>query len=148
MNQHPANHPAMPMKSSRRRSGSATCPFKVGERIRPIAKFDCHDYRRGESYEVTEIDPRDSTLRARDANGQTGSWIRWNDCEKADEIGWDWLKGELSAEALELLSAFDGLSRLRLRPDLRVALVASVPDLKGRILDTCTALETTSTNHP
>ncbi len=138
----------MPMKSPRRRLGSATCPFKLGERIRPIAMFDCHDYRRDESYEVTEIDTRDSTLRARDENGQTGSWIRWLDCEKAGEIGWDWLKGELSAEALELLSAFDGLSSLRLRSELRIALVASIPDLKGRILDTCTAIETSPANHP
>lgn len=103
--------------------------------------FEHHDYRRGESYEVVAIDPNDSSLKARDEHGATGRWIRWCDCEKFNEIGWEWLKGQLSAEALELLSAFDGLQSLKLRTEVRVALVEQMPALKGKLLDACVALE-------
>ncbi|MEY4244237.1 MAG: hypothetical protein RLZZ245_1822 [Verrucomicrobiota bacterium] len=131
------------MKRIRRNNNQSNqpCPFKVGDRIRPIAMFHCHDYRRGESYDVVNIDPNDSTLQARDEHGQTGRWIRWCDCEKFNEIGWEWLKGQLSAEALELLSAFEGLQTLKLRPDLRIALVKQVPGLKDKVLDACVTLE-------
>jgi len=125
-----------------RRNNNTPCPFKPGDRIRPIAMFDRHDYQRGETYEVVEIDCGDSTLRARDAGGGVRSWIRWQDCEAAGEIGWDWLKGQLPAEALELLSAFDGLQSLKLRQDVRIALINQVPALKERLLDACEALET------
>ena len=118
-----------------------TSPFRIGDRICPIAMFDHHDYRRGESYTVVEIDPNDSTLKARDEHGQNGRWIRWCDCEKFNEIGWEWLKGQLSAEALELLTAFDGLQNLKLRPQVRMALVNHLPGLKDKVLDACVALE-------
>ena len=131
------------MKRIRRNNNRSkqSCPFKVGDRIRPIAMFEHHDYRRGESYEVMNIDPNDSTLNARDEHGQTGRWIRWCDCEKFDEIGWEWLKGQLSAEALELLAAFDGLQNLKLRPEVRIALVNQLPGLKDKVLDACESLE-------
>jgi hypothetical protein len=127
------------------RNRSMPCPFKPGDRIRPIAMFEHHDYRRGESYEVIEIDPNDSTLKARAEHGQTGSWIRWRDCEKFNDIGWEWLKGQLSAEALELLTAFDGLQNLTLRSEVRIALVEQVPALKDKVLDACVALESKTT---
>lgn len=117
------------------------CPFKQGDSIRPVAMFEHHDYRRGESYTVVEIDPNDSTLKARDEHGQTGRWIRWRDCEKFNDIGWEWLKGQLSVEALELLTAFDGLQNLKLRPQVRMALVNHLPGLKDKVLDACVSLE-------
>ena len=131
-----------------RRKTTTPCPFAIGSRIRPIAMFDHHDYRRGENYEVTAIDPNDSTLQARDEHGQTGRWIRWRDCEAASEIGWDWLKGQLPAAALELLSAFDGLQTLKLRPDIRIALIQQTPNLKERVLAACEALEASATTNP
>jgi hypothetical protein len=124
-----------------RRNNNTPCPFKVGDRILPIDKFEHHDYRRGESYVVVEIDGGDSTLKARDEHGQTGRWIRWRDCEKFNDIGWEWLKGQLSVEALELLSAFDGLQTLRLRPEIRIALVERLPALKEKVIDACVAPE-------
>lgn len=130
----------------RRRNRNTSCPFKPGDRIRPIAMFEHHDYRRGESYEVVEIDTGDSTLKARDEHGQVGAWILWCDCEMFNDIGWDWLKGHLSAEALELLSAFDGLQTLKLRPEVRMALVERLPALKEKVLDACVALESRNPN--
>lgn len=124
-----------------KRNRNMPCPFKPGDRIRPTAMSEHHNYRRGESYEVIEIDPNDYTLKARDGHGQTGRWIRWRDCEMFNEIGWEWLKGQLSAEALELLSAFDGLQTLRLRHEIRIALVERLPALKEKVIDACVALE-------
>jgi hypothetical protein len=111
------------------------CTFMRGDRIEPIAMFEHHDYVKGETYTVSDIDRGDLTLRARDASGAVKSWIRWQDCRKPDAIGWEWLKGRLSADALELLSAFQGLERLRLRQDVRLALITGVPSLKERILE-------------
>lgn len=122
-----------------RRKHKRPCKFKIGDRIRPISMFDQHTYFRDESYEVIHIDPNDQTLRARDEKGDIGTWIRWRDCEASDEIGWEWLKGQLPAEILELLSAFDGLGTLKLRADLRAALIQEIPSLKARILDVAVA---------
>lgn len=127
-----------------RRNRNIPCPFKVGDQIRPVAMFEHHDYRRGESYEVVQIDPNDSTLQARDEHGQTGAWIRWCDCDKHNEIGWEWLKGQLSVEALELLAAFDGVQNLKLRQEVRIALVAQLPGLRDKVLDACVSLESKS----
>jgi hypothetical protein len=109
--------------------------------------FDHHDYDEGGSYVVSDIDPMDCTLRARDDNGKIRSWIRWADCRLVTEIGWNWLKGQLPADALELLSAFNGLERLKLREDVTTALVAEIPTLKQRILECIEDLETNK-NHP
>jgi hypothetical protein len=123
-----------------------TCPFRIGGRIRPIAMFEHHRYKPGGIGVVTQIDANDRTLKASDAEGRVGRWIRWCDCESVDQIGWDWLKGELPAAALELLAAFDGLQSLTLRRDVSQALVAQAPELKARILGACEALENQKPN--
>lgn len=124
-----------------RRNPNTSCPFKMGDRIRSTAMYENHGYRRGESYEIVKIDSNDSTLKARDEDGRIGEWIRWADCEISNSIGWEWLKGQLPAEALEILSAFDGLHTLTLRPDIRIALIDQTPELRDRILDACEALK-------
>lgn len=103
--------------------------------------FGHHDYNQGENYEVVEIDRSDSTLKARNAQGSVLNWICWRDCEAYNEIGWEWLKGQLSVEALEILSAFDGLNFLKLREEIRIALIQNVPNLKEQVLHACLALE-------
>lgn len=119
----------------RRRFPEKPCPFRKGDIIRPVAMFQHHDYREGETYTVEDIDAADATLRARDSSGAIHAWIRWCDCKAAGGIGWEWLKSQLPAEALELLSSFHGLERLRLRPEVAVALVEELPSLKEKILE-------------
>lgn len=143
----PGFHYHYPETMQRRTIRNQPCKFKIGDRIRPIDMFDHHDYRRDETYEVVEIDHNDGTLRARDEKGEVGRWIRWKDCDGSDEIGWDWLKGQLSADALEVMSAFDGLSTLKLRADLRVVLIQQIPSLKARVVEACAALEANITPH-
>jgi hypothetical protein len=110
--------------------------FKAGDRIRAISAFGHHSYQPGITYIVTQVDSGDSTLRARDSSGTVGNWIKWADCCFAHNIGFDWLKTVLPPEALDILSAFDGLDHLSLREEIRDQLVLKIPNLHARILET------------
>ncbi len=57
------------------------------------------------------------------------------------EISWDWLKGQLPGEVLELLNAFQGLEALRLKPEVRDHILLQLPNLKERILASQVAIE-------
>jgi len=118
----------------RRRPSTVQSPFKMGDRIQATSGFGHHSYEPGRNYTVTSVDRNDSTLKARDAMGNEGNWIKWSDCKKTDDIGWEWLKTVLPAEALDLLAAFDGVEGLSLREDLRNRLVMQIPGLHDKIL--------------
>jgi hypothetical protein len=126
----------MPSKDplSRLRRPTKFAPFKMGDRIQATSSFGQHSYEPGRNYTVTSVDRNDSTLKARDAMGNEGNWIKWCDCKKSDDIGWEWLKTVLPAEALDLLAAFDGVEGLSLREDLRNRLVLQIPGLHDKIL--------------
>lgn len=120
---------------------SENCPFPKGTRIRATANFGRHNYQPNETYTVARIDPNDQTLIAKDSSGEEGNWIRWADCSRHEDIGWDWLKTKLPAEALDLLSAFSGLEGLTLREEIRSHLILKIPDLKNRIFEALEAQE-------
>ena len=113
-------------------------------RIRPVSNFGRHSYQQGKTYTVVTVDSNDNTLRARDSLGEEGNWIRWSDCQIDEEIGWNWLKQMLPAEALDLLSNFDGLDQLSLSEDVRTQLILGIPDLKNRILAVREEMESSS----
>lgn len=117
------------------------CPFTKGTRIRAVTSFGRHNYQPNETYIVSRIDSNDQTLIAKDSSGEEGNWIRWADCSRQEDIGWDWLKTKLPAEALDLLSAFSGLEALTLREDIRSHLIMKMPDLKNRVLEALEAQE-------
>jgi hypothetical protein len=99
-------------------------------------------YERGKTYTVVRIDHSDNTLVAIDASGKEGSWVKWDHCIAAGgEVNWSWLKGQLSADALELLSAFEGLEALRLKDEIRDHILLQLPGLKDRILRSQIQLE-------
>ena len=99
-------------------------------------------YELGKIYTIVRVDPNDSTLVAADSNGTEGSWVKWELCVLAGpEISWDWLKGQLPGEVLELLSAFQGLESLRLKPEVRDHILLQLPNLKERILSSQVAIE-------
>ena len=92
-------------------------------------------YELGKTYTIVRVDNDDNTLIASDSEGQEGSWVKWDHCVLVNgEIGWSWLKGQLSAEALELLSAFEKLESLRLKDEIRDHILLQLPGLKDRIL--------------
>lgn len=99
-------------------------------------------YVRSKTYTIVRVDPNDHTLVAVDSDGREGTWIKWDHCVLAvGDINWTWLKGQLSAEALELLSAFEGLESLRLREEIRDHILLQLPGLKSRILQSQIQLE-------
>ena len=94
-------------------------------------------YQRDKTYTVIRVDQSDNTLVAADSKGKEGSWIKWDCCSLAinTDISWTWLKGQLSGDALELLSAFEGLEGLHLKSEVRDHILLQLPNLKARILE-------------
>jgi hypothetical protein len=117
-----------------RRQSQPTNSFNIGDKIRAIGGFGHHGYEPGRHYTVISVDSSDQTVKAKSNNGSEGGWIKWCDCKKANDIGWDWLKTVLPAEALDLLAAFDGVENLSLREDLRNRLIMQIPGLHDKIL--------------
>jgi hypothetical protein len=129
---HKTMNPKDPL--ARRRRSSENAQFKQGDKIRAIGGFGHHAYEPNCHYTVVSVDSSDHTLTAASRTGKEGGWIKWHDCLKADEIGWEWLKTVLPAEALDLLAAFDGVHSLSLREDLRNRLIVQIPGLHDKIL--------------
>jgi hypothetical protein len=99
-------------------------------------------YERGKTYTIVRVDPNDNTLVAADSEGKEGTWVKWDYCVlNESDINWTWLKSQLSADALELLSAFEGLESLRLRDEIRDHILLQLPGLKDRILTSQIQLE-------
>jgi hypothetical protein len=99
-------------------------------------------YEAGKTYTILRVDDNDNTLIAVDSEGKEGPWIKWEYCIPSEgQIGWAWLKGQLPAEALELLSAFDSLDTLRLKDEIRDHILLQLPGLKERILHSQIQLE-------
>lgn len=115
------------------------CP-RLKQRIR--IKRPTRGYEGGKTYVVVRIDTNDNTLMATDSEGREGPWIQWRNCEPClDDINWSWLKNHLPSEALELLSAFEGLDGLRLSDTIRDRILMQLPNLKDRILTSQVQLE-------
>ena len=102
-----------------------------GARIRVISKSNPHQYQLGGVYRVCQVDD-DGTFRAASEGGWVGDFLQPEDCEIFG-IGWDGLRHQLDAHALDLLRAFEGLDSLTLRSDVEAALIASIPDLEKAV---------------
>jgi hypothetical protein len=99
-------------------------------------------YELNKVYRVVRVDNNDDTLVGEDADGKEGSWIKFDVCVPAGpNVSWEWLKGQLPGEVLELLSAFEGLDGLRLKSEVRDHILMQLPNLKERILSAQIAME-------
>lgn len=104
----------------------------VGTRIRIIANHSHHDYQIGAIYRIHQ-DSGFDCFSAIDEHGKIGRLAQWQDCERAG-IGWEWLRTQLDARSVALLSAFVGIEHLTLKPEIENQLVLSLPDLAEAIL--------------
>jgi len=99
-------------------------------------------YVPGKTYTIVRVDNSDNTLMAADSQGKEGTWVKWDHCvPAAGDVCWSWLKTQLSGDALELLSAFDGLEHLRLKDEIRDHILLQLPNLRERILRSQIQLE-------
>lgn len=108
-------------------------PVPIGTRIQVISNKSGHHYRIGGIYQVSHIDG-DGTFMATDDQGIQGDYLRWDQCRSVG-IGWDWLREHLDSRSLDLLSAFDGLSNLRLREGVEIKIITSIPNLAESLLN-------------
>jgi len=111
-----------------------------GMRVRVIESSPFDEYHIGQDLVVDQVDASDNTLRGRDpATGKTGGWIHWHQVEEVGaRVGWDFLKTVLSPRTVELLSAFDGLQRLKLKSEVADTILLGVADLEQRVRDAAT----------
>ena len=104
----------------------------VGTRIRIVANNSHHDYQIGAIYRVHK-DGDFGCFSAIDDHGNVGRLAQWKDCERAG-IGWEWLRTQLDARSVTLLSAFVGVEHLTLKPEIENQLVLSLANLDEAIL--------------
>lgn len=107
---------------------------KEGAKIRITGNSNEHNYTVGGIYTVVHVDEGDSTLKARDAKGVVGNWIRWSDTTPCGTVGWDFIKKVLPPDVVEFLGAFDGVEQLELSGDVKDTILLSLADLHERIL--------------
>ncbi len=113
---------------------------KTNQRFRVIRPT--RGYELNKIYKVVRVDNSDDTLVGVDSEGKEGSWIKFDSCIAAGpNVSWEWLKGQLPGEVLELLSAFEGLEGLRLKNEVRDHILMQLPNLKDRILSAQIAME-------
>jgi len=121
----------------------------VGRKIRIIGNSNDHNYTIGGVYTITHIDDSDGTLKADDANGNTGNWMRWKDAVPVGTVGWDFIKKVLPADVIEFLGAFNSIENLELSDEVKDAILLSLPDLHERILKKASSLQNLGqTEHP
>jgi hypothetical protein len=106
----------------------------IGDTVRIIANTNHHNYVIGATYVVVKVNEPRTLLSARDPRtGKVGNHLPLADVRSPDTIDWFWLKERIPPEDVELLSAFDGLLGLELKPEARTELLGRVQDLAGAI---------------
>jgi hypothetical protein len=91
---------------------------------------------------ISKVDDSDSTVRGY-ADGSTSvadNWIPWRDIQPVS-FGWDYVRSHLPPEMVTLLSACDGVRSLSLNDEIRLAVIASLPDLRERITEAVREVE-------
>jgi len=109
-------------------------PSPAGTKIRVISNTSEHNYRIGQVYTVVKVDPNDGTFRGKDAEGAVGGWIHWNDCTRADSVGWGFVKSVLPGEVSEFLSAFTMIESIELKIEIKDAILRKLPNLHELIM--------------
>ncbi len=122
-----------------------------GQRVRIIGNTVGHPYPvdGGAVYTVTAIDNSDDTVKLVAVNGSESSgWIPFSDISPTIHVGWDYLRTQLPAEALELLSSFDGLEELSLKPEIAARVVLRTPNLKESLIEIAVEMAEEKANAP
>jgi len=108
-------------------------PVPVGSRIRVLTSDFNHSYTLGSTYTIVYVDG-DGTFKAADANGQVGSWLRWNECCPAGVSTWERIAADLPEPIVRFLACFDGIGEIAVKEKVIDAVLAKLPDLNDRIV--------------
>lgn len=130
----PGGYHSIPQKTNPIKLMRSNRKPHVGDRF--TVNHNSDGYEAGKTYVVSCVDHSDNTLRGTEENSSHEKpWIQWSKIVPGEaSIGWDWLKTQLPDDAIEILSAFNGLDCLYLRPQIRDRIVRTTPNLLQRIL--------------
>lgn len=102
-----------------------------------------HSLKVGTRLVISRVDDSDNTVRGyADRSTTVTEWIPWNDIQPVG-FGWDYVRSHLPPEIVTLLSACEGVRSLALNDDIRLAVLASLPDLRERITEAARESEAT-----
>jgi len=101
-----------------------------------------HGAKVGSRMVISRVDDSDSTVRGYVDGSTTVAdyWVPWNDIEPVG-FGWDYVRSHLPPEVVTLLSACEGVRNLSLNDEVRLAILASLPDLRERITEAVHEIE-------
>lgn len=114
----------------------------VGQCVVVTRNSGRHGLKVGTRLVISKVDDSDSTVRGY-ADGGTSvadNWIPWGDIQPVG-FGWDYICGQLPPEVITLLSACDGVRSLALNDEIRLAVLATLPDLRERITEAVREVE-------
>jgi hypothetical protein len=90
---------------------------------------------------ISHVDERDKTVRGYvEGSTRVADWLPWRDIEPVG-FGWDYVRSQLPPEMVTLLSACEGVRCLALNDEIRLAVLASLPDLRERIAEAVREVE-------
>lgn len=120
-------------------------PYPIGTKVRLRKDQQESGLDHSTIYTIGQVDCSDSTYRVRGPDGALKTWISFSSLQPANSIGWEFLKGTLPGEALDLLAAFKGLDSLELDDQVVHHILSNLPDLQERILSAVHTLESETT---
>ena len=112
---------------------------RIGEVVYVVGKYSDHEYTLGGRYIVRAVDADDQTAKiAEPTTGLANGWLKWDEIAPV-AIGWEFCKTVLIDDVSTLLSACKGIAAISLHDCVRDEILASLPDLRERIVAVMTA---------
>ena len=114
----------------------------VGQCVVVTRNSGRHGLKVGTRLVISKVDDSDNTVRGY-ADGSTSgadNWIPWSDIQPVG-FGWDYVRRLLPPEIVTLLSACEGVRSLALNDEIRLAVLATLPDLRERITEAVREVE-------
>lgn len=114
---------------------------RVGECVVVVRNGGQHNRRIGERIVVCHVDTSDSTLKGfPGGSAEATNWIPWDDVEPV-RFGWEYVQAHLPPDLVAVLSGCEGAETVGLNRHVKLAILASLPDLKSRIEDAVQSLD-------
>jgi hypothetical protein len=114
----------------------------VGQCVYIARNYGRHGGKVGSRLVISKVDDGDKTVRGFVDGSATVAdhWVPVRDIEPVG-FGWDYVRSHLPPEMVTLLSACEGVRCLALNDEIRLAVLASLPDLRERIAEAVREVE-------
>jgi len=114
----------------------------VGQCVSIARNSGRHGGKVGSRMVISKVDDSDNTVRGFVDGSATVAdyWVPVRDIDPIG-FGWDYVRRHLPPEVVTLLSACEGVRCLALNDEIRLAVLASLPDLRERIAEAVREVE-------